>query len=197
MTEPAGADLEQLYTEHYRAILRYVVRRIGDADEAPDVTADVFLTALRRRTDVPRDRALPWLYRVAANVLADRRRSRQRSTAAYQRAGNDLVTRAGPAAEERLEWSDQLAGTLTALRTLSAADQEVLMLAGWEELRGADLATALGCSRAAAAVRLHRARARLKTAQAQYDDPARSTQGRSAGSTVVRTAESKTQGERS
>jgi RNA polymerase sigma-70 factor, ECF subfamily len=194
MTEPDGADLEQLYTEHYRAILRYVVRRIGDADEARDVAADVFLTALRRRTDLPQDRPLPWLYGVAANVLADRRRSRQRSAAAYQRAGNDLVTRTGPAADERLEWSDELAGTLAALRTLSAADQEVLMLAGWEELRGADLATALGCSRTAAAVRLHRARARLKTAQAQYDDRAR---GRSAGSTVVRTAECETQGERS
>ncbi|MFG1623739.1 RNA polymerase sigma factor [Kribbella sp. NPDC049227] len=193
MTEPPGADLEQLYREHYRAVLRYVVRRIGDADEAHDVTADVFLTAVRRWTDLPQDRALPWLYRVAANVLADRRRRSQRSAAAYQRVGNDLVTRTGPAADERLEWSDELAGTLAALRALGAADQEVLMLAGWEELRGADLAAALVCSRPAAAVRLHRARARLRAAQEQYD--AQLTPVR--GSAAVRPGEAKTQGERS
>jgi DNA-directed RNA polymerase specialized sigma24 family protein len=64
------------------------------------------------------------------------------------------------------------------------------MLHAWEELRGKDLAAALGCSAAAAAVRLHRARRRLTAARAAHSaSPLRST--------VVASAQSKTLGEKS
>ncbi|WP_405059589.1 RNA polymerase sigma factor [Kribbella sp. NBC_01505] len=95
MTEPDAPDLEQLYREHHLAVLRYVERRVGDVEVAYDVTADVFLVAWHRRDDLPAGRVLPWLYRVAANVLARRRRSDGRAAAAYQRAGNELATRPG------------------------------------------------------------------------------------------------------
>ncbi|MGW2240634.1 sigma factor-like helix-turn-helix DNA-binding protein, partial [Streptomyces sp. NPDC001759] len=45
---------------------------------------------------------------------------------------------------------------------LSEADQEVLRLTAWEELGVDDLAVALGCGTRAAAMRLHRARRRLR-----------------------------------
>ncbi|WP_329482012.1 hypothetical protein OG555_07060 [Kribbella sp. NBC_01484] len=32
MTTPETADLDQLFRDHYRAVLRYVVRRAGDRD---------------------------------------------------------------------------------------------------------------------------------------------------------------------
>lgn len=50
-----------------------------------------------------------------------------------------------------------------ALARLSPADQEVLRLTAWEELTVDELAVTLGCGRSAAAMRLHRARARLRT----------------------------------
>ncbi len=52
----------------------------------------------------------------------------------------------------------------TELALLSEEDQEALRLVGWEELDLAGAARAMGCSRGAMAVRLHRARRRLKRA---------------------------------
>ena len=51
---------------------------------------------------------------------------------------------------------------LQALERLSDADREVLLLAAWDGLSTAEVATALRCSRTAAKVRLHRARRRLR-----------------------------------
>jgi RNA polymerase sigma factor (sigma-70 family) len=190
VTEPAQPDLDRLYREHYRAVLRYVVRRHGDVDDARDVAAEVFLVAWQRRADLPAGRPLPWLYRVAANLLAHRYRSAERTASLHRRAGNDLVTRTDVGPEDRAEWSQELSQVFDAMATLSAADQEVLMLHAWEELRGKDLAAALGCSAAAAAVRLHRARRRLTAARAAHSaSPLRST--------VVASAQSKTLGEKS
>jgi len=51
-----------------------------------------------------------------------------------------------------------------ALAALRESDREVLMLVAWEGLGPNALAKALGCSKNAAVVRLHRARARLTAA---------------------------------
>jgi len=53
-------------------------------------------------------------------------------------------------------------GLTAALRRLSQGDREVLLLRYWEELEPAQIAQAMGCSRATMAVRLHRARLRLR-----------------------------------
>jgi RNA polymerase sigma-70 factor (ECF subfamily) len=45
---------------------------------------------------------------------------------------------------------------------LSASDRELLTLIAWDGLTPTEAAQALGCSRATLAVRLHRARARLR-----------------------------------
>ena len=49
-----------------------------------------------------------------------------------------------------------------ALRSLSFADQEVLALTAWDGLNAKDAAAALECSRSAYAMRLSRARRRLR-----------------------------------
>jgi hypothetical protein len=53
---------------------------------------------------------------------------------------------------------------LEALKSLSQADQETLVLAAWCQLPTIDAAEILGCSRPAYAVRLHRARNRFAAA---------------------------------
>jgi RNA polymerase sigma-70 factor (ECF subfamily) len=69
-------------------------------------------------------------------------------------------------------WRDEIAGEpelLGALARLSDRDREILLLVAWEDLDPASAASALGCSRATFAVRLHRARRRLGTAIAQIN----------------------------
>ncbi len=51
-----------------------------------------------------------------------------------------------------------------ALQTLSDGDRELLLLVAWEQLDARDLAAVLGCSVPTTAVRLHRARRRLRQA---------------------------------
>ncbi len=147
--------ISRLYERHADAVHRYAMRR-SDGETADEVTAQVFLVAWRRRAALPDD-ALPWLYGVARRVLADQRRGASRRVRLSERLRSATV---GPGTQ--LELPDRVLAR--ALRRLSDTDREVLLLRYWEELEPAQVARAIGCSRGAAAVRLHRARARLRRA---------------------------------
>ena len=71
-----------LYDRHAAAIYRFVFARLRNAASAEDVTAEVFLKALRAISHYqPRERPfICWLYRIADNAVADHFR-RQRPTA--------------------------------------------------------------------------------------------------------------------
>jgi len=73
----------ELYEANFERVYAYVASRVRDRDEAQDVTADVFHKAL---ANLPRFewRGAPfaaWLYRIAANAIADRaaRAARERA----------------------------------------------------------------------------------------------------------------------
>ncbi|HTA15327.1 MAG TPA: sigma-70 family RNA polymerase sigma factor [Solirubrobacteraceae bacterium] len=150
--------IARLYEAHAAAIHAYALRR-SDRDSADEVTARVFLVAWRRRASIPAD-ALPWLYGVARKVLSEERRGASRRGALSRRLGG---TPAG-AAEQLPEIADT--ALTAALAQLSSLDREALLLRYWEELSPEQVALALGCSKATLAVRLHRARARLRRALA-------------------------------
>src|SRR5260370_42424414 len=67
----------ELYEANFERVYAYVIRRVRDRDEAQDITSDVFHLALK---SLPRFewRGVPfaaWLYRIAANEIADRSKS--------------------------------------------------------------------------------------------------------------------------
>ena len=153
----------RLYRDFQPRIAAYVRRRLPGPDAA-DALADTFLTAWRRLESVPED-PLPWLYRIAANSVANQRRSVRRWSRLQYRAhawreldsGCDSALAAESSAALQTAWS-----------RLTERDREVLRLVAWEGLDGRQLAAALGCSRDAARVRVHRARRRLAQL---LDDP--------------------------
>jgi len=163
--EAERAAFEALYAEHYWALLRFAVRRLPDRESARDLVADAFATAWQHRSRIPADRTLPWLYRLAANLLANRRRRSVRAGDAIRRLASATGGQHVAGVDERAEWADALDSVLVRVRALSARDREVLLLHAWEGLQGEDLAAALGCSAGAAAARLHRARRRLREVQ--------------------------------
>ena len=68
------ARFADLYEIHFERVYAYVARRVRDRDVAEDLTSDVFQKAL---ANLPRFqwRGAPfaaWLFRIAANVIADR-----------------------------------------------------------------------------------------------------------------------------
>ncbi|AWN26992.1 sigma-70 family RNA polymerase sigma factor [Streptomyces sp. NEAU-S7GS2] len=152
----------EAYRAHYWAVSRFVARRLdGQALEVEEVVAEVFSIAWRRRAELP-DAPLPWLYGVARNCLANTVRGLGRYRRLLHRLGNHEAahhrqTVDSPDTERPGSWVHE------ALARLSPADQEVLRLTAWEELTIEELAVTLGCGRSAAAMRLHRARGRLRT----------------------------------
>jgi RNA polymerase sigma-70 factor, ECF subfamily len=163
-SRPAPRErFEELFLAHYRAVHRYALRRT-DPGQAEEIANETFMVCWRRLGSVPDD-ALPWLYAVAGNCLANRRRAARRRdrTVAHLRAQPDAPGR-DPA--ERLAARDSI---LRAFVALGERDREALRLVAWEGLSLADAARAAGVSRPAFAMRLHRARRRL--AQSLEDEP--------------------------
>jgi RNA polymerase sigma factor (sigma-70 family) len=148
-----------LYEQHYRAVHAYAVRRTGEPDDAADAVADVFTTAWRRLDSVPAAPAdLLWLYGVARRVLATQHRSARRRSRLVARIESGYGR-----PPEAPEPDDRL---LTALRRLPEREREALMLVLWEDLSHAEAAQVLGCSANAVAIRVHRAKTRLRAALA-------------------------------
>ena len=145
--------MTRLYERHAGAVHRYALRR-SDSETAEEITAQVFMVAWRRHSALPED-ALPWLYGVARRALAEHRRGAARR----RRLGERLR---GEAIEEMPGVVSLDEGLAAALMGLSQGDREALLLRYWEELEPAQIARAMGCSRATMAVRLHRARLRLR-----------------------------------
>jgi RNA polymerase sigma-70 factor (ECF subfamily) len=141
----------RLYDACYSPVRAYAWRR--EPDMADDVVAETFTIAWQDLDRVPAE-PLPWLLGVARNVLRNLRRSERRRREREARVASDVI----PSPAGALEQSSPLA---SALRRLPERDREILLLVAWEDLDRVDLAVALGCSRATAAVRLFRARRRL------------------------------------
>lgn len=152
---------ERLYASHHEDVLRYCLRRAAP-DEARDAAAETFAVAWRRRSDLPWERPLPWLYGVAWKVLANVRRGRVRRARASVRIGGSQVPEPGP--ETVLIRKEEHQAVLDGLARLRPADREILRLANWEQLSRSDVALVLGCSENAASKRLRRALNRLAAA---------------------------------
>ncbi|OZV72577.1 RNA polymerase subunit sigma [Micromonospora echinospora] len=154
----AEKQFTELYGRHHGDVWRYVARRVVGSDVG-DVVAEVFLVAWRRLSDVPSGSALPWLYGVARLVLANEARGRRR----WQEL--TLRVAAEPDRSVTVDHADEVVSQhdiAVAFSRLPDADQEVLRLVAWERLTAAEAAVVLGQSRATCAMRLMRARRRLR-----------------------------------
>lgn len=159
-----GADrarFEALYRAHRAHVVSYLRRR--GAGDPEGLAAETLLTLWRRLGDVDPPE-LPWLYRTARYLLANDRRSRDHAARVPGLLAADPTRRAMSGDPGVLVDGSPDPALATAFAGLGEPDREILRLVAWEDLGGGDLAAALGCSRAAARVRLLRARRRLTTA---------------------------------
>jgi RNA polymerase sigma-70 factor (ECF subfamily) len=165
------ARFDRLYRAHRVHILAYCARRTS-AEDAHDACAETFLVAWRRLESVPSgDGALPYLYRVAARVLANQRRSaRRRHSLVGKLAGFGTGTTVDTVS---LVVRREEAGIVeAAVRRLPPKDREIVMLHDWEELTRQQIADVVGLSKAAVDKRLSRAYRRLARQLSCYLEPA-------------------------
>jgi RNA polymerase sigma-70 factor (ECF subfamily) len=169
------AMFEEFYRRHVQAVTRFATRRCRSADEVAELVSIVFFEALRsaRGYDGRRGGARPWLLGIAVDCLADLRGERRRSAEALRRLGGTLVLCEDEQAEieSRIDAERLYPAAERALRKLTAAERELVLLVEREGLSVADAARALGVSPAAGRVRLLRARRRLACELARRPTP--------------------------
>ncbi|HEY7225145.1 MAG TPA: RNA polymerase sigma factor [Micromonosporaceae bacterium] len=156
--DPAAA-FEALFRAHHDDLFRFCLRRVG-ADAARDVVAEVFLVAWRRRADMPPGAERLWLFRVAANVIANQLRGARRRDRLRRRVSAEPQSPA-PEARDPGESIPTSLSVRQVLASLPAHEQEALRLTEWDQFDIAEAAAVAGCTRATFRVRLHRARRRL------------------------------------
>jgi RNA polymerase sigma-70 factor (ECF subfamily) len=146
LVEAAQADprrFAELYELHFERVYAYVARRVGNRTEAEDLTSEVFHRAL---ASLPRYewRGAPfaaWLYRIAANAIADR----------YQRAGRERGNPAPePAANDpAIEKVEQRARLFRMVERLPEDQQRVVRMRFAEEKSVREIAVEMGRSEGA------------------------------------------------
>jgi RNA polymerase sigma factor (sigma-70 family) len=147
-----------LYDRHARAVLLYLARRAGPA-AAEDLLSEVFVAALAARKRVvahDSGSALPWLYGIASNVLRRHLRHGKTHGVGWRQ---DVAVDWGEI-DARIDAQAQRKQLRAALGILSPSERELLLLVAWEGLTPTEAAQALGISKGAARIRLHRARQR-------------------------------------
>jgi RNA polymerase sigma-70 factor (ECF subfamily) len=161
MIERRGSSaFDLVFRDNFNAISAYVSAQHPQVD-VDDVVAETFHVAWRRQQDLPDGFERAWLIGVARNVArnASRADQRRRSMIRSVIAVRPRLTSGLAAGAVEFDDIDTLK---SALAQLSNDDREVLLLHIWEGLQGDELGVALGISKGTAAVRLHRARLRLK-----------------------------------
>jgi RNA polymerase sigma-70 factor (ECF subfamily) len=157
-------DLEQLYRTTYASVVRFLFRKVWDADRAHDLAQEVFIRAMAHRPEKPR----AWVFAVAANLARDEARAairRKRHLTLLQDDPIGSPTRL-PSAHETVEHDERVAEVQLALGTLTARDREVLLL--WDAgLSYPEIAEQTGLAVGAVGTTLARARKRLVDAYDQ------------------------------
>jgi len=141
---------------------RYLLRRT-DAATADDVLSETLLVCWRRLDELPTvpEETIPWAIVVARNLLANAQRGERRRA----RLVGKVIALDPPASvvhdvdPDGAADADLVRDALTQLRS---EDAELLRLWAWDGFESPQLAIVLGISSNAAAIRLHRAKARLK-----------------------------------
>ena len=121
-------DFERLYQTTYTAVVRFLYRKVWDADRAEDLAQEVFMRLFQHRPDKPR----AWVFAVAANLARDEARAAIRRRKHLTLLINDPSP--GPsriqAADELVEHDEQMAAVQQALNELTPALEKLVPDAG-------------------------------------------------------------------
>lgn len=120
------ARFAELYENNFERVYAYVVGRVRDRAETEDLTAEVFHHALANLQRFEW-RGIPfaaWLFRIAANLIADRYKHTNRE----DRIDNPEKIEAVPASSAELEEVERKATLFRLVDTLPAEQRRVVVL---------------------------------------------------------------------
>jgi RNA polymerase sigma-70 factor, ECF subfamily len=147
---------EQQYRETYEDLVRFLHRKVWDADRAHDLVQETFVRALDHDPENPR----AFLFTVAANLARDEARSAVRRKHHLELIKVENADQSAPDPEQGLEERERDAAVRRALESLSEKDRDVLLL--WDAgLSYPEIAKQSGLAVGAIGTTLARARRRL------------------------------------
>jgi RNA polymerase sigma-70 factor (ECF subfamily) len=162
----------QLVDRYWMRVFGRFCRRLGDRQEAEDLTQDVFLRLYRARERYePRARFATWLYHITQNVARNALRSRRRRpcTRLDRLAGAEkdafvegLLFDRGDTPSEPLERAELAGKVRSAVSELGERQRTALELHQFQDRTYAEVAAEMDMSPEAAKSLLYRARNQLR-----------------------------------
>lgn len=154
-------DWNDLYRTTFPDLVRFLHRKVWDAERARDLAQEAFVRALQHEPKKPR----AWLFQVAANLARDEARTVIRRKKHLVLLKSEAESREGsmkdPSAE--LAEKERWAAVRESLDSLSEKDREALLL--WDAGQSyTEIARQLGLAVGAVGTTLARARKRLAEA---------------------------------
>lgn len=148
-------QFNSVYRAQLTEITRFLARRVHDSD-VEDLAADLFAIAWDKRSSIPEGLELPWLYKTARYLIANHRRKATNRSRILS-----LLTppEAAPSAES-VAIADL--GLGAAWEKLTGPERELISLWSFEGLDAKEIATVLEISPNASAIRLSRAKEKLR-----------------------------------
>ena len=170
----AAIDWQAALAQHRRWLRTVVTSRLRGPEEVDEVMQEVALAAVRQQAPLADPTKVgPWLYRLAVRqTLLYRRGAGRRRKLTDRYADRFRPTETDEHACDPLDWllADERRSLLRqALGKLAPRDTEILLLKYTEDWSYREIAAHLGVSHSAVEARLHRARARMRTALAALD----------------------------
>jgi RNA polymerase sigma-70 factor, ECF subfamily len=163
---PERPSLEAVYREHFEFVYRVAKRLGGWRLDAEDVTQQVFLVVERRLASFDATAQLTtWLYGITFNVVRAMRR-RLRLELLY-RADEAEAAHVPIVSLDRAELDDAARIAESILQTMAAKKRDVFILAEFEGLSCAEIATIVGTKEQTVWSRLHYARREFTAKLAQ------------------------------
>ncbi len=142
-TDRPSAAIEGLYEQYYDRIVRYILVRIGDQNEAENLGGDVFLKALRSVGSFRgnREQMRAWLFKIAHNLVVDHlRKASKRRTVPI----DEVVIRDKVDVAQAVETKMELERLTQALSKLTPAQREVIGLRFFAGVSSAEAGEILG-----------------------------------------------------
>jgi RNA polymerase sigma-70 factor (ECF subfamily) len=157
--------MRALVVRYHGRLFGFFVGQIGDRDPSEDLVQEVFIRLWRYRDRYDPERPfLPWVFRIARNLLNDFGRGPVKVA-----LDRDLPAH-GPDPEEAFQKSLEADSVRKAVLTLPANQRDALLLSRWSGMTYREVGEALECSEGAVKVRVYRAMETLRTLLADVEE---------------------------
>ncbi len=159
LAKAASGDIEAfgwLYEKYVTRIYNYVYFRTGNSSDAEDLTAKVFMRAMKHIRNY-RDLGLPfsaWLYRIAHNLVANWHRDNGRKKEIPLEDG--YIIQSGKHPEREVEVGEEREKIFRIIRKLPPERQQLIILKIVEQLSNAEIGQIMGKSEGAVKSLYHR-----------------------------------------